>query len=122
MEVRGEDSLVEGSLLVAELGPGPGLPVWRALRDVRRWAGARAPAPPPGRVPALGAARLPEPLWAPLAVLACLADGIGPADAARVLHACRRIAGWAEGRRAWRTALAWEAEAARVRAALRASV
>ncbi len=102
--IRSEDEVVEGCLLVAELGEAAGLAVWRALRDAR---GAE-PAPP-GRIDRLRGLPLPQELWAPLAVVACAADGIGPADELRLRHACRRIARWAEANRAWRTALAWEA-------------
>ena len=106
---RGEDELVEGSLLVAELGAVAGIAVWRALRDARAWRLGGAPPDPQGRLGALRGVRLPPELWAPLAVFACLGDGIGAGDEPRLLHASRRIAGWAESNRAHRTALAWEA-------------
>ncbi len=106
---RGEDEVVEGGLLVAELGPAAGVAVWRALRDARSWRARGAPSDPQGRLGALRGVRLPQELWAPLAVFACLGDGIGAGDEARLLHASRRIAGWAESNRAYRTALAWEA-------------
>lgn len=105
----GEDEVVEGGLLVAELGEVAGLAVWRALRDARAWRARGAPRDEQGRIGALRGARLPQELWAPLAVFACLGDGIGAGDEARLLHASRRIAGWAESNRAYRTALAWEA-------------
>jgi hypothetical protein len=105
----GEDEVVEGGLLVAELGEAAGLAVWRALRDARAWRARGAPLDEQGRIGALRGARLPQELWAPLAVFACLGDGIGAGDEARLLHASRRIAGWAESNRAYRTALAWEA-------------
>ena len=107
--VRGEDEVVEGGLLVAELGEAAGVAVWRALRDARRWRAGASPHQPGSRLRALRELRLPPELWAPLAVLACLGDGIGAAAEARLLHACRQIARWAEHNRAWRTALAWEA-------------
>ena len=106
---RGEDEVVEGGLLVAELGPAAGIAVWRALRDARSWRARGAPPDPQGRLGALRAVRLPQELWAPLAVFACLGDGIGAGDEARLLHASRRIAGWAESNRAYHTALVWEA-------------
>lgn len=106
---RGEDEIVEGSLLVAELGETAGVAVWRALRDARRWHSRGGAPDPQGRLGALRGLRLPAELWAPLAVLACLGDGIGAADEPRLFHACRQIARWAEANRAWRTALAWEA-------------
>lgn len=99
--------VVECGLVVAELGSVAGLAVWRALCEVRRWGMGEPPGAPR---PADG--RVPEALWAPLAVLACLAEGRGADDEARLFHACRRIARWAEGERAWRTALAWEGEIA----------
>ena len=102
----GPDEVVEGCLLVAELGDEAGLAVWHALRDARRLGTER---PPPGRMHTLRGLSLPQDLWAPLAVLACLADGAAPADELRLRHACRRIVRWAEANRAWRTALAWEA-------------
>jgi hypothetical protein len=107
--LRGEDEIVEGGLLVAELGEAAGVAVWRALRDARGWRSGELPGDARGRLRALRDLRLPPELWAPLAVLACLGDGIGADDEARLLHACRQIARWAEANRAWRTALAWEA-------------
>jgi hypothetical protein len=104
-----QDEVVEGCLLVAELGEEAGLAVWHALRDARRLGTERSPPPPPGRMGTLRGLSLPQELWAPLAVLACLADGAAPADELRLRHACRRIVRWAEANRAWRTALAWEA-------------
>ena len=97
---------MEGCLLVAELGEEAGLAVWHALRDARCWTPQRTPA---GRIGRLRGLSLPQELWAPLAVVACLADGVGPADETRLRHACRQIVRWAEANRAWRTALAWEA-------------
>lgn len=106
---RGEDVVVEGGLLVAELGEAAGLAVWRALADARAWRSRRSSPAPSGRLGSLRELPLPPELWAPLAVLACLGDGIGAADEARLFHACHQIARWAEANRAWRTALAWEA-------------
>jgi hypothetical protein len=106
---RRRHEVVECGLLVAELGTVAGLAVWRGLCEVRRWGVGE---PPGGARPPRPDGRVPEALWAPLAVLTCLAEGRGADDEARLFHACRRIARWAEGESAWRTALAWEGEIA----------
>jgi hypothetical protein len=117
------DELVEGCLVVAEAGAEAGLLLWRALRDVRAWAAAPAPLRPfvfppsagPERRRRLGAASVDEPLQAPLCVFARLVEALDPADGLRVLHACRRVAGWAAERDLPVTRAAFEACAARLR-------
>lgn len=120
------DELIEGSLLVAEMGAGPGLLLWRALRDVRAWAAAPEPLRPfvfppaagPDRRRLLALSQADERLWAPLSVVICLVEQREPADPARLLHACRRVRQWAVERGARVAAAAFEGCAGRVAAAL----
>jgi hypothetical protein len=115
-----------GSLMVAEVGAGPGLLLWRALRDVRAWAAAPEPLRPFVFPPAAGPDRrrllalggADERLWAPLCVFICLVEQRGPADPARLLHACRRVSQWAADREAQVTAAAFDACAGMVAAAV----
>lgn len=110
------DELVEGSLLVAEVGDGPGLLLWRALRDVRAWATAPEPLRPfvfhpatgPDRRSLLAASGVDERLRAPLCVLVRLVEERRP-DPGRLLYACRRVARWAADRGAPVTCAAFHA-------------
>jgi hypothetical protein len=121
------DELIEGSLLVAETGAGPGLLLWRALRDVRAWAAAPEPLRPFVFPPAAGPDRrrllivsgADERLWAPVCVFICMVEQREPADPGRLLHACRRVSQWAADRDALVTTAAFEACAALVAAAVR---
>ncbi|HEY0021424.1 MAG TPA: hypothetical protein VGB24_00885 [Longimicrobium sp.] len=121
------DELIEGSLMVAETGAGPGLLLWRALRDVRAWAAAPEPLRPFVFPPAAGPDRrrllaysgADERLWAPVCVFICLVEQREPADPSRLLHACRRVSQWASDHGARVTAAAFEACAALVAAAVR---
>jgi hypothetical protein len=109
--------LIEGSLLVAEMGAGPGLVLWRALRDVRAWAAAPEPLRPfvfppaagPDRRRLLAVSGADERLWAPLCVFVRLVEQREPADPGRLLHACRRVSRWAADRNACATGAAFHA-------------
>jgi hypothetical protein len=124
---RTADELIEGSLMVAETGAGPGLLLWRALRDVRAWAAAPQPLRPFVFPPAAGPDRrrllflsaADERLWAPLCVFICLVEQREPADPGRLLHACRRVSQWAADRDAFVTAAAFDTCAGLVSAVVR---
>jgi hypothetical protein len=93
--------LGEGARIVAEVGTEVGLPLWRALRDLRHWAADPASLVAGGaalRPDALRAAVLPPELCGPLAVVASLAAAPPPPGDARLRHACRRIVAWLDGR------------------------
>lgn len=93
--------LGEGARIVAEVGAEVGLPLWRALRDLRCWAADPACLPAGGaalRPATLLAAELPAELRAPLAVVASLAEAPPAPGDARLLHACRRIVAWLDDR------------------------
>lgn len=114
---QGAHELIEGSLLVAETGAGPGLLLWRAVRDVRAWAAAPEPLRPfvfppaagPDRRRLLALSGVDERLWAPLCIFVCLVEQRGSASPARLLHACRRVSQWAADRDARITAAAFDA-------------
>lgn len=116
----GDDPALADAVL-REMGGEAAPFVWRALGDLRRWAAAppraraRLFAPGTGaeRMDALRKTLIPHELWVPLAVLAELAARPADVDHARLRHACRRLAGYAERVGAFSTALAVEAYAAR---------
>jgi tetratricopeptide (TPR) repeat protein len=92
-----------------------GLALWQSLRNVRTWREARADGPTSvlnaraGRI-----ARVVPELEPRLASLARELTGKaarGAGRAARVAEVCQEVAGWAEGRGAYRTALAYLQEA-----------
>lgn len=113
--------------MVAETGAGPGLLLWRALRDVRAWAAAAEPLRPFVFPPAAGPDRrrllvlsgADERLWAPLCIFICLVEQREPADPGRLLHACRRVSQWAADHGARVTGAAFDACAGLVAAAVR---
>jgi hypothetical protein len=123
---KAADELIEGTLLVAEMGAGPGLLLWRALRDVRAWAAAPEPLRPfvfppaagPDRRRLLALSGADEPLWAPVCVFICLVEQREPADPRRLLHACRRVSRWAADRNARVTGAAFDTCAGLVAAAV----
>ena len=113
---------VRRAMICAETGAGPGPRLCDALDDLRRWAATPPPLRPflffpctgPERRRALRAVEVDEPLRAPLAVFAALADDTGIGDGARLYHACLRIAAWAAERKAPWTAAAFRRAARRV--------
>lgn len=116
---RGSESMP--ALHVVEEIPGDlGVLLWRSVRNVALWA--RTPAehraalfdPAAAANRAGDAARVsPEPeLVAPLSVIISLLETPGRVDLPRLVHACRRVAAWAEGRGALGTALEFAQAAA----------
>jgi hypothetical protein len=107
--------VVQRALLCAEAGGTLGPRLCAALDDVWKWVAACPPLRPFLFPPAAAAERrralrgvvVDEPLRAPLAVFAALAEDAGRDDGARLHHACRRIAAWADGRGAPCTAAAF---------------
>jgi tetratricopeptide (TPR) repeat protein len=95
----------EGAEILQEVPGELGVLLWGTLRDVMLYLGAPA-AERGGLFPAdAGEARRAEigrcgadpALWAPLLVVAEMMEGPGEASRARVAHACRAVARWAEG-------------------------
>lgn len=114
------DDMAEGADVLLE-HPGPlGVPLWSALRDFMLWV--QAPAGERGALfgPGAGEARramLPavqnEPeLWTPLLALAQMTDAPERADHARLVHAVRSVARWAERKGTPATRLAFTTAAA----------
>ena len=117
------DHRAEGAEILHE-SPGPtGIAVYGALRDLETWLDA--PVELRSTLFSLDAGRrreeqtrvvrAVEELWVPLAVLAELAADPVRADPARLVHACRRIATWADTNDAPGTRLAFVQAAARLR-------
>ncbi|MBB6070317.1 tetratricopeptide repeat protein [Longimicrobium terrae] len=114
----------EGGEIVRELPDARGVLLWGALRDVLCWAAA-----PPRTRTGLFAAdgstirvreirthlESSDDLAVPLLTLAMLTEEGDSADTARVVHACRRLARWAEACGAPGTRLAFTQAAALVR-------
>ncbi|HEX8358703.1 MAG TPA: hypothetical protein VF613_01190, partial [Longimicrobium sp.] len=98
-------SAAEGAELLREIAGERGVALWATLRDVMLYL-ATPPAErgslfPPGagaeRRAEVAAARVEPELWAPLLVVAEMMDDPEGASRARIAHACRAIARWAEG-------------------------
>lgn len=113
----------EGAEVLEEIEGAPGVLLWATLRDVMLWletpAAERAGIFPPGagrerRAEVEGSGVDPA-LWAPLLIVAETMDAPADADPHRVAHACRAVAGWAEGSRAPATRLAFAQAAALAR-------
>jgi tetratricopeptide (TPR) repeat protein len=109
------------ALHVVEEIPGDlGVLLWRSVRNVELWARTPAEAraglfdPAAARVRTADSMRLaPEPeLVAPLSVVVSLLEAPGRVDVLRLVHACRRVATWAEARGALGTALEFTQAAA----------
>jgi tetratricopeptide (TPR) repeat protein len=118
--LRSPGETLEGSELLDEIGGGPGVLLWRALRAVTLWAGRR----PRGRGPLfapgarerwlrdVAAVPAPEPLCGPLRALASLLAAPGGPAGERTARACAEISGWAAEAGAPLTALAFAQAAA----------
>jgi len=98
------DDMAEGADVLHE-HPGPaGVPLWSALRDFMLWvetpaherAGLFAPGAGELRRAGLPALQAEPELWAPLLTLAQMTDAPARADRARLVHAVRSLARWAE--------------------------
>jgi tetratricopeptide (TPR) repeat protein len=109
------DETLEGSHILYELETEAGLQLWRVLRDVTLWATtdpeAREQLFNPGtaerRLTQLTQAALEPALEVPLITLASIPhDPVGTPPEVITLM-CLRIAGWAEGRKAYGTAVAF---------------
>jgi tetratricopeptide (TPR) repeat protein len=114
------EDLGEGADVLLE-HPGPlGVPLWGALRDFMLWvqtpAGERAALFGPGageaRRSALCVLRDEPELWTPLLTLAQMTDAPERADHARLVHAVRSVARWAERKGTPATRLAFTTAAA----------
>jgi tetratricopeptide (TPR) repeat protein len=111
---------VDAISILDEIPGDLGLFLFRSVRNVLLWAQT----PPESRATLFAgdAARTREQqlarvdadpeLWAPLSVFADLLSHPGAADLSRLLNACRRVAAWADGRGALRTALEFSQAAA----------
>jgi tetratricopeptide (TPR) repeat protein len=94
----------EAAEVLHEIAGEPGVVLWATLRDVMLYlatsATERAGLFPPGageaRRAEVAAAGVDPALWAPLLVVAEMMDDAAGASRARVAHACRAIARWAE--------------------------
>jgi tetratricopeptide (TPR) repeat protein len=112
----------EGAAVLAERGDGTGLVLWRTLRDLNAWIDT--PPADRGRIfrPAAAAEReaeiavagVPSELWVPLLAASRLLATPTSVDEARLLHACRGVARWAERDGAPATRLAFTQTAARL--------
>lgn len=111
---RAEDA-AEGEEILNELPTPAGVLLWQALRDLMGWmetpaahrpalfdAGAEAT-----RLDEIRAAGVDPQVWPPLLTLANLAPRPRRVDTARLAHACRRLATWAEEHGAPGTRLAF---------------
>ncbi|HEU4557711.1 MAG TPA: tetratricopeptide repeat protein [Longimicrobium sp.] len=117
--VHAED-MAEGADVLLE-HPGPlGIPLWGALRDFMLWVqapmGERAALFGSGageaRRAMLAAVRDEPELWTPLLTLAQMTDAPERADHARLVHAVRSVARWAERKGTPATRLAFTTAAA----------
>lgn len=97
---------LEGMEVLEELRSDVGALLWQACRDVALWGGAReapcpalfAPCALERRAELLREVAVDEEIQAPMAVFASLLGGAGLVDVGRLVHACRRVARWAEDR------------------------
>ncbi|HEX8433411.1 MAG TPA: hypothetical protein VF625_19125, partial [Longimicrobium sp.] len=113
----------EGAEVLDEIEGAPGVLLWATLRDVMLWL--ETPAEERAGIFPAGAGRerraevegsgVDAALWAPLLIVAETMDSPTDADPVRVAHACRAVAGWAEGCRAPATRLAFAQAAALAR-------
>ncbi len=98
-------SAAEGADLLREIDGERGVVLWATLRDVMLYlsvpAAERGSLFPPDaaaeRRAEVAAARVEPELWAPLLVVAEMMEDPAGASRARLAHACRAIARWAEG-------------------------
>jgi hypothetical protein len=114
------DDMAEGADVLHE-HPGPaGVPLWSALRDFMLWvetpgherAALFAPGAGEVRRSGLAAVQAEPELWAPLLTLAQMTDAPARADRARLVHAVRSLARWAEAKGTPGTRLAFTTAAA----------
>jgi tetratricopeptide (TPR) repeat protein len=111
----------EGMEILREIDGAAGVLLWATLRDVMLYLSAPA-AERAGLFPAgtgearreeIRDARVDPALWAPLLVVAEMMEDPERASRARVAHACRAIARWADGKAGTRLAFAQAAAMAR---------
>jgi tetratricopeptide (TPR) repeat protein len=95
---------LEGFDVLAEHRSELGLLLWHSCRDVALWGAANSPADAlfaaaaaERRAGLLRRVEVEAELQGPLAVFAALLGGKGAVDVPRLVHACRRVARWAEG-------------------------
>lgn len=106
---------LEGSGVLEELRTPAGALLWQSLHDVLLWAstppsgreGLFQPRSVAARLGALVAVGVPDPLEAPLTVLAALVGNPGAAQAESVAAACLQVARWAEEEGSLQTAVAF---------------
>ena len=117
------ENRAEGAEILSEL-PGPvGIAVYGAHRDIEMWLDTSMELRPAlfsldaarRREEQLRLVRPDEELWVPLAVLVELSADPVRADPARLVHACRRVAAWADAHDAPGTRLGFAQAAARLR-------
>lgn len=102
--LRHEDESAEGADILRELPSPAGVLLAAALRDVMLWVEAPAAArdglftsgAAARRTRQIRASEVEPDLWTPLLTLACMTEETEVFDDSRILHACRRVVGWAE--------------------------